>query len=694
VRKGAAIVFWCSALAGCNRETDALVVPPPDIAVASPTVDLAVSGDVDGGSVNACGDVSGMCQEFWLGPDHGKPFPLDGDQPNDPEEQDSGGLARDQNGWLGLSPTTANLGFLWLANTADWSRGTVSKLDALKVREVARYPSVTCSSWKSGNKLACDGKSGCCARDSYPQFQARLGKQPTPPWQQVQIMANDPSRTAVDWNGDAWIANRAFGGQSSVTKIANDPGDCIDRNGNGKIDTSRDANGDGIIQTDCNDNGVPDDLDDVKSKPCKSGFPEEYFGLDDECLLFTTNTNVADAWGRPLGLGPGKNALGPSDAWAGTFSDGKFFRIDGENGLTLDQTQVQTQPYGVAIDGDGIAWAGPNGPGKACYFDTNNPQQSACIRDPQGGPISGYGVTLDRDQNLWWAGFASGNVYRYTPRRGGSFSDLGMGYWTTVTHPGSDLIGANNIDRYWGIAADARNAQAYFVWVNADQWIVRIPASAIPVPNGMDSVVDGMTWPVISIAGSGGRGVGVDNHQNIWAVSITGSVATRIPVDGNGTPAMPDIVSPPQGNEKCPAGDRCAYSDNDYSLPSPYTYSDFTGFGLRNFTRPAGSYEYVVKGCDDGTKWVRVDFIAEVPANTTLAVRARSGNTPFPDGTWGKWTDYTAVTPADLLGKLSLSPNLAADGWLQVDVALGTQAKNVTPKLKDLGVLFECMAPR
>ena len=114
---------------------------------------------------------------------------------------------------------------------------------------------------------------------------------------------------AVDFNGDAWVANRAhdsYGSadpadagihhQSSATKIANknnsiNDTDCIDRNHNGKIDTSYDADGDGIINTDCNADGIPDSLSNVTAaKPCVGTAKQEFFGLDDECI----------AWNRDL----------------------------------------------------------------------------------------------------------------------------------------------------------------------------------------------------------------------------------------------------------------------------------------------------------------------------------------------------------------------------------------------------------
>ena len=118
----------------------------------------------------------------------------------------------------------------------------------------------------------------------------------------------------------------AISGKSttSATKIANSEDDCIDRNGNGVKDTSRDINNDGIITTDCNLDNMPDD----GSTDCgTTGLPHEFFGLDDECILFTVNTGPPGGVGRPLALGPGEGGPSdPSDAWAGRFNDGMRLR--------------------------------------------------------------------------------------------------------------------------------------------------------------------------------------------------------------------------------------------------------------------------------------------------------------------------------------------------------------------------------
>jgi hypothetical protein len=688
------------AIAGCGHGSQSANDASP------PAADLTFSfpdlgGDDGTGCVgppevcDPCGDGDPGCRLHAIGPGEGEPFGLPTDKPADPNV-DSGGVGRDKDGYLTLDSTHASFDYLWLGNASDWSRGTLTKLDSKTVREVARYFTVTCSSNPSGSTGACDGMSGCCARDSYPQWLNRKANQAPGPAQQVQLNNNYPSRTAVDFNGDVWVANRAFGGQSSVTKIANDTGACIDRNKNGKIDTSTDANGDGVIQTDCNGDGTPDDILSVKQTPCLNGFPQEFFGLDDECLLFTTNTNVPNKWGRPLALGPGAQDFGPSDAWAGTYLDAHFFRIDGTSGLTRDEAAEPNgcTPYGAAIDGSGIGWTTTLGPGPVCWFNTKNVAEVGAARDPQNMPHAGYGISLDRDQNVWTASMSS-TAFRYTPDRTKGVQNLGNGTWTTFTNVGRNN-GAGGIT--WGIALDSRTANQYWAWIYADTHIVRMPASDVPLPkNNQDVVMDGANFPATRVAGgSGGRGVGVDRDQNIWGISISASTATRIKVDQMGTMAVPDLNSPPMGNNLCPAGDRCPYADRQNAAPGPYTYSDFTGFGLRNFTRPKGYYRYTQKGCVNGdgapddTRWVTVHWDADTPLNTSIAVRARSGNTPAPDQTWGAWTADFLVSPADLVNGMPLTPNMKDDGYLQVEFSFTTMDRNAAPRLKAFDVRWEC----
>ena len=678
------LVVFLAGAAGCG-DSGRKVNVADDAAHAGGPGD---NSDVDllRGPPNACGDYDPTCTGLPFGPPT-RPFPLPGDPQPDPNVS-ADGVDRDPDGFLGLGTTRATFDFLWIANMQDWGIGTVSKINSKTIKEVARYSTVTCFSLATGSKAACDGTKGCCSIDDHQRYLNRTNNQPSGLHQAVQRVTNHPSRTAVDFNGDVWVANRAFGGQSSASKIANDLSECVDRNGTPGIQTSSDVNGDGVIDTDCNRNGVIDDLDDVKAAACVNGKPQEYYGIDDECILFTTNTNIANQFGRPLALGRGAADAGPADAWAGTFQDGKFFRIDGTSGTIKSSALVATNPYGAVVDAKGVLWATGVAGGPLTYFDTGNPGVAGVVRMPPFG-IGGYGITLDRDQNVWIGGYPNPHAYRYTPKRNGAFADLGKGFWTVVNNPGANSGSAGCQGR--GIAADSRTPNDYFVWMacHGNPMIVRIDASKIPVPVGMDVQVDGSAMPGMTIAGGATGGAGVDVQQNVWSVSYTGSVVTRILVDMSGNMTKPNIAGP--FNKGCPAGDACGLQlAGVASDPNPYTYSDFTGFGLRNFTNPKGSYQYLLKGCgpNSTTTWKRVVWDAVTPPNTSLTARVRLGDTPFPTNMWGLWSNAALASPADITGAM---PNPAQ--YLQVEFDFGTTDRAATPKLKSFTAYYECGGP-
>ena len=697
--------------AGCSQNPSTPIKPTmkADLTFVFPPDDEDAGGPGDDGGMqggpNNCGDNDPACHEETLGPGGGSPFPLGTDPMKDPNEKDDG-VGRDPNGYLGLDQSHASFDFLYSANTGDWNSGTVTRIDTKTVREVARFFTYTCFSNPSGSKQQCDGNgNGCCVADDYARFMARKGGGQQPAKQSVQRLNNSPSRTAIDFNGDIFVSNRSFGGQSSLTKIANDLSSCKDRNKNGKIDTSSDVNADGVIQTDCNSNGKPDDIDDVKGAACSNGMRQEFYGEDDECILWTTNTNVPNQLGRPLGLGPGAVDFGPSDAWAGTFQDGKFFRIDGTTGLTKDVVQLPNgcMPYGLVVDSQGFGWAPNLSTGPLCFFNTKKVAEVNQARTPSFGQMSGYGVTLDRDQNIWIGGYGTPDAYRYTPDRTNGFPTLDKGWWVKITNAGRNN-GGSGIGR--GIAADSRTQNQYWVWVtDNNQHIIRLPGSDLNkmVQPKQDTVLDGSPFLTAKMTNSGYAsiaGVGIDREQNVWGVMSagqsgggTGPMVSRAKIDMMGNITQPDLVSAPKGQNKCPAGDSCMFKDNNTTDPQPYTYSDFTGFGLRNFTRPAGTYTYVFKGCDmqsPKTDWYTVFWDADVPPNTSLSLRARTGRTQTPDQSWGAWTTAFTTSPADLITGNPLLPNDKDNYFLQVEFTFKTMDKNSTPKLKMIGVAFKC----
>jgi len=188
-------------------------------------------------------------------------------------------------------------------------------------------------------------------------------------------------------------------------------------------------------------------------------------------------------------------------------------------------------------------------------------------------------------------------------------------------------------------------------------------------------------------------GVGVDADQNVWGVDM--QTSTRALIDNKGKITQPTVNGVPKGNNLCPAGDSCKNA-------GAYTYSDFTGFGLRNFTRPTGSYTMIVKGCADSdgnpadTEWWQLNWDADVPPNTTLVVHAKSGAAlTLNDPSWMQdaFTADTSTSPLDLKNQLvpnAIPGQTVNDPYLFVEFVLKTASADVTPKLKAFDVGFKC----
>ncbi len=655
--------------AGCDIDSvpplpDPVFPPPRDMAMWFAPVDLST----DDGPPEPCSAEDVHCHHALYGLPYA-PFALSKDVNPDPLVTDQA-VERDMNGALKLALTINNYNFLYIANTHDLADdGTISKLDTQGVREKARYFPYTCYSNPGGSSKACDGKNGCCAKDDDDRYRTRKRGLIEPDHQPIQKTMNLPSRTGTDFNGDLIVANQAPGGIASVTKIANNRGDCLDRNKNGKIDTSEDVDGNGWIEVDCNADGVPDDMAGVRQQPCLNGQKQEFYGADDECILWTTNVFASGANARAVALGPGAVDWGPSDAWVGS-SLGRFERIDGTTGMTKEDVDLpadcsrESGPWGVAIDAAGFAWVTEHGPGKLCYFDLHGPNHRAgVVRDPDWGPISGAGLALDRDQNVW----IGGAVARYAPERSGGNGNIGFGRWTRI-------YGATGN----GIVADSRNVKSYFVWSCAGGNVLRIPASDIPQAK-MDQVITNPGWPTIAMPCTG---VEVDNFQDIWGIDPQLSTRARIDAMGN-LVKPPDVNGMPMGRDKCPAGDSCPNLGAE-------VYRDFSGFGLRNYGVPSGSYSVLVRGCTDGngapvdTQWWSLAWDGDVPPNTTLTARTRTLATPDRANPSTPWTMPQLTSPIELRAGGANAP------WLELEFTFKTNDRTASPKLKSVDVAFRC----
>ncbi len=284
-------------------------------------------GETDEGVKSTCGTCDLTCNEQKIGGSGAIKWNLN-------SENSTGlGLTPQGDVTLDTSQISLKLKFLWASNSPD---NTVSKVDCKTAKEVGRY-------------------SVCV----------------------------DPSRTSVDLDGNVFVACR---GDARVAKIMAETKNCVDKNGNGVIDTASDLNGDGNVQ------------------------PNEMVS-NDECVLFIVQP-----------LGPGSNsaiARGAAvdkfnNVYIGFWNMGKVAYVDGKTGATLKVIDWQCGTYGLVVDQKGYLW----GQGSACgslmmYSPTDDKWMKALSYSANGlGP---YGINVDGVGRIWLGGSP---VSRYNPADG------------------------------------------------------------------------------------------------------------------------------------------------------------------------------------------------------------------------------------------------------------------------------------
>ena len=243
--------------------------------------------------------------------------------------------AKDQ---LQLSKKSTTLPFIWVPNSDE---GTISKINTETGVELGRY---------------------------------RVGP------------ANaDPSRTTVDLMGNCWVATR---GVSTAVKIGlSENGQCVDRNNNGKIETS-------------------------------SGSTALAYG-EDECALFEVSINSGKTYVPGNNSSDYSSLHGPrgvaidsdNNVWVSTFMTNKMLKIDGETGKvleTVDFTPYGGHPsYGLVVDKQGKIWSSGH---EARHVLRYNPQDRTVVKIPTKHMV--YGIGIDRSGHLFAAGLNYGRMTR------------------------------------------------------------------------------------------------------------------------------------------------------------------------------------------------------------------------------------------------------------------------------------------
>ena len=293
-------------------------------------------------------------------------------------------------------------------------------------------------------------------------------------WSAPDGRGRNPSRTTVDGNGNIWSGNRdeADGNAGSVIKIGlKENGQCIDRNGNGVIDTST-------------------GLGDIKPWP-NTGGPDNNGGVstaEDECILiYQRLPNAPNA--RHVSVDASNNV------WVAGYPGYPtlFHQLDGNTGAILtsfDAASIGCGGYGGLIDSNGVLWsASINQDSLLRYSLPGGP--GACVPAAQS-----YGLGIDTNGYIWNARWCYNDILKISP--------------AGVVQPGFPLPTGGSCGR--GVVVTADN----------DVWVANSGSDTV---TRLDNA--GSLKATIAV-GITPTGVAVDAAGKVWVTNYSSNSAMRI----------------------------------------------------------------------------------------------------------------------------------------------------------------------
>jgi ligand-binding sensor domain-containing protein len=219
-----------------------------------------------------------------------------------------------------------------------------------------------------------------------------------------------------------------------------------------------------------------------------------------------------------------------ADVWTGATADAiniQFKILDGDSGVEQDSVQIggttgymERSPYGAAVDPDNNLWAVNGYCGGTLVFVNYSDLSYELITPPN--EVCAYGITVDSQGFVWIGGYQT-----YS----GRYDPVGQTW---------DLVQAQGL----GIQEDGQGR----LWLGAYG------------QNGVYAI-DGDTLQVLSYTAvpttGQSKGVAIDFFGYVWVVSDAGTTAVRLD---------PDTLE----------------IQTYAGLNEPYSYSDMTGWGLKN----------------------------------------------------------------------------------------------------------------
>jgi DNA-binding beta-propeller fold protein YncE len=446
-------------------------------------------------------------------------------------------------------------------------------------------------------------------------------------------------------------------------------------------------------------------------------------------------------------VGKGDSPSEPGDVWVGLYGTRQLIRLDPYTGDTLATISVagganNMRPYGAAAGPDGkvwFVWAGwINSPGRNLlgYVDpaTNVFMKAPDVPVNVANCARPYGMTLDPQGRIWIANTGCEPELIYY--------DPATATWDGVNVPGIKRQGDLGDENSEDCSPVTEDGQDYFECTSGNA--MDVISKQQPVPRGMASSYKsiwfsvalrcpaGLTLDQILLACS--FGVDPDGSCNgpggpfdpdgpgcpLTAASACCTNTAPENLVGRVDLATKEVVKmTPLPTGRFPVGvgyspnervwvvgqnsDDVSYADLDENDErtsawstrtvgnTPYTYSDFIGFGLNELAAPDGYYRLPVTGCDGGfdTEWTSLSFDATTPQGTSVEfnVRTADSEVALEDALWVG--PFLGTSPVDL----TEAPGPVEDGrFMEVEIVLRTEQGTVKPKVRDLELGFTCTA--
>lgn len=332
-------------------------------------------------------------------------------------------------------------------------------------------------------------------------------------------VGGNPSRIAIDVDGNAYVLNREPGSGQPPLLIKVLVDTAVDRNSNGVIDTSSDLNSNGVITA-------------AEMKPMSANTNA---GLGDERVAWAQRIGPAgNTFGRALCIAP------DGKLWVGMWDQARYFRVNPADGSLaavvggVGGQYVQLSgwnPYGCTVDKNGVLWSATLGSGGLGRVDTNTGAASN-FPNPFGfdyGIAQGNGKIYQANLsgNAWTAFDPATNTFSRPP---------------TVSYSGSGIAvdGAGNIlstdtsgvakfapdgTLLWQKGPQPGASYSYGVMVdgNNDVWVMNISSNNVSKYRGTDGASLGVfptgAFPYVYTDGSGLTTKNTTNNkQGTWTV--------------------------------------------------------------------------------------------------------------------------------------------------------------------------------